>query len=61
LSRRSTILSCPLGSCPRPPSHSTSAIGANFQGAAKAFQNSPGNLWVLLAIAIMVVCIVAAF
>ncbi|HMC59071.1 MAG TPA: efflux RND transporter permease subunit, partial [Candidatus Solibacter sp.] len=33
-------------------------ISTNFQGAAKAFQNSLGNLWVLLVIAIMVVYIV---
>ncbi len=35
-----------------------STISTNFQGAAKAFQNSLGNLWVLLVIAIMVVYIV---
>jgi HAE1 family hydrophobic/amphiphilic exporter-1 len=33
-------------------------IGAQFQGAASAFQNSLGNLWVLLIIAIAVVYIV---
>ncbi len=33
-------------------------ISTNFQGAAKAFQSSLGNLWVLLIIAIMVVYIV---
>src|SRR4029079_1233954 len=33
-------------------------ISANFQGAAKAFQTSLGNLWVLLIVAIMVVYIV---
>ena len=33
-------------------------ISTNFQGAAKAFENSLGNLWVLLIIAIMVVYIV---
>jgi HAE1 family hydrophobic/amphiphilic exporter-1 len=33
-------------------------ISTNFQGAAKAFQNSLGNLWVLLIIAILVVYIV---
>ena len=33
-------------------------ISTNFQGAAKAFENSLGNLWVLLVIAIMVVYIV---
>ena len=33
-------------------------ISTNFQGAAKAFQNSLGNLWVLLIVAIMVVYIV---
>ena len=33
-------------------------ISTNLQGAAKAFQNSLGNLWVLLVIAIMVVYIV---
>ena len=34
------------------------SISANFQGTAKAFQSSLGNLWLLLAIAIMVVYIV---
>ncbi|MDQ6706858.1 MAG: efflux RND transporter permease subunit, partial [Acidobacteriota bacterium] len=34
------------------------AITTNFQGAAKAFQSSLGNLWVLLIIAILVVYIV---
>jgi len=33
-------------------------ISTSFQGEAKAFQNSLGNLWVLLIIAIMVVYIV---
>jgi HAE1 family hydrophobic/amphiphilic exporter-1 len=33
-------------------------ISTNFQGAARAFQSSLGNLWVLLLIAIMVVYIV---
>ncbi len=33
-------------------------ISTNFQGAAKAFQTSLGNLWVLLIVAIMVVYIV---
>ena len=33
-------------------------ISTNFQGAAKAFQGSLGNLWVLLLVAIMVVYIV---
>jgi hydrophobic/amphiphilic exporter-1 (mainly G- bacteria), HAE1 family len=33
-------------------------IKATFQGAAKAFQSSLGNLWVLLLVAIMVVYIV---
>jgi HAE1 family hydrophobic/amphiphilic exporter-1 len=33
-------------------------ISTQFQGAARAFQNSLGNLWVLLIIAIMVVYIV---
>src|ERR1035441_4609930 len=33
-------------------------ISTQFQGAAKAFQSSLGNLWVLLIIAIMVVYIV---
>ena len=33
-------------------------ISTNFQGAAKAFQNSLGNMWVLLIVAIMVVYIV---
>ena len=33
-------------------------VSTQFQGAAKAFQNSLGNLWVLLIIAIMVVYIV---
>jgi HAE1 family hydrophobic/amphiphilic exporter-1 len=33
-------------------------VQTNFQGAAKAFQSSLGNLWVLLIIAIMVVYIV---
>ncbi len=33
-------------------------ISTNFQGAAKAFMNSLGNLWVLLIIAILVVYIV---
>jgi HAE1 family hydrophobic/amphiphilic exporter-1 len=35
-----------------------STISTQFQGAAKAFQSSLGNLWVLLIIAIMVVYIV---
>ena len=35
-----------------------STIGTQFQGAAKAFQTSLGNLWVLLIIAIAVVYIV---
>ncbi len=35
-----------------------SSISTTFQGAAKAFQNSLGNLWVLLVVAIMVVYIV---
>ncbi len=34
------------------------SISTQFQGAAKAFQSSLGNLWVLLIIAIMVVYIV---
>ncbi len=34
------------------------SISTSFQGAAKAFQSSLGNLWVLLIIAIMVVYIV---
>ena len=33
-------------------------ISTNFQGAAKAFQSSLGNLWILLIVAIMVVYIV---
>ena len=33
-------------------------ISTHFQGAAKAFQSSLGNLWVLLIVAIMVVYIV---
>jgi HAE1 family hydrophobic/amphiphilic exporter-1 len=33
-------------------------ISTNFQGAAKAFQGSLGNLWALLIVAIMVVYIV---
>jgi HAE1 family hydrophobic/amphiphilic exporter-1 len=33
-------------------------ISTTFQGAAKAFQNSLGNLWILLIVAIMVVYIV---
>jgi HAE1 family hydrophobic/amphiphilic exporter-1 len=33
-------------------------ISTNFQGAAKAFQNSLGNLWILLMVAILVVYIV---
>jgi HAE1 family hydrophobic/amphiphilic exporter-1 len=33
-------------------------ISTNFQGAAKAFQTSLGNLWVLLAVAVLVVYIV---
>ncbi len=33
-------------------------ISTNFQGAAKAFQNSLTNLWILLAVAILVVYIV---
>jgi hydrophobic/amphiphilic exporter-1 (mainly G- bacteria), HAE1 family len=33
-------------------------ISTTFQGAAKAFQNSLGNLWVLLIVAILVVYIV---
>ena len=33
-------------------------ISSQFQGAAKAFQSSLGNLWVLLIIAILVVYIV---
>src|SRR4029453_4908515 len=35
-----------------------STVSTNFQGAAKAFQTSLGNLWVLLIVAIMVVYIV---
>ena len=35
-----------------------STISTQFQGAAKAFQSSLGNLWILLIIAIMVVYIV---
>jgi len=35
-----------------------SGITTDFQGSAKAFQNSLGNLWVLLIVAIMVVYIV---
>jgi HAE1 family hydrophobic/amphiphilic exporter-1 len=35
-----------------------STITSTFQGAAKAFQSSLGNLWVLLIVAIMVVYIV---
>jgi HAE1 family hydrophobic/amphiphilic exporter-1 len=35
-----------------------STISTNFQGAAKAFQTSLGNLWVLLIVAILVVYIV---
>ena len=35
-----------------------SSISTQFQGAAKSFQNSLGNLWVLLIIAVMVVYIV---
>jgi len=35
-----------------------STISTTFQGAAKAFQGSLGNLWVLLLVAIMVVYIV---
>ena len=35
-----------------------SGITTDFQGAAKAFQNSLGNLWVLLIVAILVVYIV---
>src|SRR5207253_588176 len=35
-----------------------STISTTFQGAAKAFQSSLGNLWVLLIVAIMVVYIV---
>jgi HAE1 family hydrophobic/amphiphilic exporter-1 len=35
-----------------------STVGTQFQGAAKAFQSSLGNLWVLLIIAIAVVYIV---
>ena len=35
-----------------------STISTNFQGAAKAFRTSLGNLWVLLIVAIMVVYIV---
>ncbi|HVN07190.1 MAG TPA: efflux RND transporter permease subunit [Bryobacteraceae bacterium] len=34
------------------------SISATFQGTAKAFQSSLGNLWLLLAVAIMVVYIV---
>jgi HAE1 family hydrophobic/amphiphilic exporter-1 len=33
-------------------------ISTNFQGAAKAFQTSLGNLWILLAVAVLVVYIV---
>ncbi len=33
-------------------------VSTNFQGAAKAFQNSLGNLWILLIVAILVVYIV---
>ncbi len=35
-----------------------STVSTNFQGSAKAFQNSLGNLWILLLVAIMVVYIV---
>src|SRR5436305_5763383 len=35
-----------------------SKVSTQFQGAAKAFQNSLGNLWVLLIVAVMVVYIV---
>ena len=35
-----------------------STISTTFQGAAKAFQNSLGNLWILLIVAILVVYIV---
>ena len=35
-----------------------STVGTQFQGAAKAFQSSLGNLWILLIIAIAVVYIV---
>ena len=35
-----------------------STVSTNFQGAAKAFQTSLGNLWVLLIVAILVVYIV---
>src|SRR5205814_10032809 len=35
-----------------------SSVSTTFQGAAKAFQSSLGNLWVLLVVAIMVVYIV---
>jgi HAE1 family hydrophobic/amphiphilic exporter-1 len=35
-----------------------STVSTTFQGAAKAFQSSLGNLWVLLIVAIMVVYIV---
>ncbi|PWU00965.1 MAG: acriflavine resistance protein B [Terriglobia bacterium] len=35
-----------------------SGISTQFQGAARSFQNSLGNLWVLLIIAVMVVYIV---
>jgi HAE1 family hydrophobic/amphiphilic exporter-1 len=34
------------------------SVSTNFQGAAKAFESSLGNLWVLLLIAILVVYIV---
>jgi HAE1 family hydrophobic/amphiphilic exporter-1 len=35
-----------------------STVSTNFQGSAKAFQTSLGNLWILLLVAIMVVYIV---
>ena len=35
-----------------------STVSTTFQGSAKAFQNSLGNLWILLLVAIMVVYIV---
>ena len=36
----------------------SATVSTQFQGAAKSFQNSLGNLWVLLIIAVMVVYIV---
>ena len=46
------------GAGSRRPDACPPTVTTNFQGAAKAFQSSLGNLWVLLIVAILVVYIV---